>query len=162
MRVFTRTEIGSPILRPGELQSALEKIVAKTAYDYEKRVKEKMQSAKHGRTYARGAITRAASKNTRAMGLRNRITAKGNRRAIVGYKIHRASAPGEAPAVDQSILINSIQVKPEGTRATIKVGAAYGGILEYKKDRAVFEPTLEEMRPGFIAAVERTVGELCQ
>lgn len=121
-----------------------------------------MLAPKHGRTYARGALTRAASKNTRALGLRNRVTAKGNRRAIVGYRLHRASAPGEAPAVDQSVLVNSIQTKPEGTRAVIKVGAAYGEILEYKKDRAVFEPTLEEIRPGFIMGVDAEVARLCQ
>ncbi len=161
MRVFTKTEISSPILRPAALTSALVKLVAETALDYEGRVKEQMRAAKHGRTYRRGRITKAASKKL-PKGLRTYQTAKGNTRAIVGYKLHRASAPGEAPAIDNSTLINSIRTKPQGTRATITVGARHGAILEYKKNRAVFEPTLEKMRPGFIAAVDAEVNRLCQ
>jgi hypothetical protein len=143
------------------LQSSLERIVAQTATDYERKVKEKMTAPKSGRTYRRGAITRAASSNL-PKGLRTRTTEKGNVRAIVGYRLHRASAPGEAPAVDEGTLINSIVVKPDGLRATITVGAAHGEILEYKKDRPVFEPTLEEMREPFIQAIDAEVGNLCR
>jgi hypothetical protein len=160
MRTRTTTELNSPILRPGVLRETLEQSVAKAAFETERKVKEKMQEPKHGRTYRRGRITRAASAKL-PTGLRTYQTAKGNTRAIVGYKLHRASAPGEAPAVDQSILINSIQAKPEGLRGIIRVGASYAGILEYERDRPVFEPTLEEMRPGFIAEVDQAVGRLC-
>jgi hypothetical protein len=161
MRVSTKTEIRSPVLQPAALKSAVEKLVERTAFDYERQVKEQMRQPKHGRVYRRGRITKAASPKLPA-GLRTYQTAKGKRRAVVGYKIHRASAPGEAPATDSSILINSIKVKPEGTRAVITVGAPYGGVLEYKKDRAVFEPTLERMRPGFLRDVNQEVNRLCQ
>jgi hypothetical protein len=161
MRVITKTHLSSPIFQPGTLQSSLERIVAQTAFDYERKVKEQMRAPKSGRTYRRGAITRAASSNL-PKGLRTRTTEKGNVRAIVGYRLHRASAPGEAPAVDEGTLINSIVAKPDGLRATITVSAPQAEILEYKKDRPVFEPTLEEMRPGFIAACDEEVGRLCQ
>lgn len=160
MRPTTTTQFTSLILRPGELRRALETLVAKTAFDYEREVKEQMRAPKHGRTYRRGRITKAASKKL-PTGLRGFQTAKGNRRAVVGYKLHRASAPGEAPAVDQGILINSIRTKVEGTRAVLRVGARYAYLLELK-ERAVFEPTLERMRPGFLRAVDAEIGRLCQ
>jgi hypothetical protein len=161
MRVIARTELTSPILQPGNLKSGVERIVAQTATDYEREVKEQMRAPKHGRTYRRSRITRAASSSL-PNGLRTRTTEKGNRRAIVGYKLHRASAPGEAPAVDKGLLINSIQAKPDGLIARVFVGEPYGAILEYRRDRPVFEPTLERMRPGFIAAINEEVSGQCQ
>lgn len=161
MRVTARTELQSPILQPGSLRSAVERIVAQTTLDYEAAVKEQMRAPKHGRTYRRGRITRADSSKL-PKGLKRYQTAKGNTRAIVGYKLHRASAAGEAPAVDTGNLINSIQGKPEGLIGRVVVGALYGAILEYKKNRSVFEPTLERMRPGFIAAIDEEVSRQCQ
>lgn len=160
MRVTARTELNSPILQPGSLRSGVARIVEQTTLDYERAVKEQMRAPKHGRTYRRGRITNADSAKL-PKGLKRYQTAKGDTRVIVGYKLHRASAPGEAPAVDSGELINSIQPKVEGARGTIAVGAAYAGILEYQKDRPVFEPTLERMRTGFIAAIDEAVRQLC-
>lgn len=130
-----------------------------------------MLAPKHGRTYRRAAITKKASKNTRALGLRERVSNAGQlspegfslekRRAVVGYKIHRASAPGEAPAVDHSALINSIRTVPKGTRAVI-YASHISEILEEKKDRPVFAPSIEKIRPGFLKSVAENVNRLCQ
>jgi len=104
-----------------------------------------MRAPKHGRTYGRGKITRAPSSRL-PKGLRTYETAKGNKRAIVGYKFHRASAPGEAGAIDTGSVINSIRTKPDGLRATITANRI-AAILEYKMNRPVFEPTLERIDP---------------
>lgn len=57
-----------------------------------------MTAPKHGRTYRRSRITRADSSKL-PVGLRRYTTAKGNRRAIVGYNFHRARAMKEQPQV---------------------------------------------------------------
>ncbi|MDQ3651512.1 MAG: hypothetical protein M3458_14810 [Acidobacteriota bacterium] len=155
-----RKQINSPILRPGELNRALAKVVAKTTFDYEREVKQAMAAPKHGRTYRRAAVTRAASRFTRAAGLRERTTKGGRARAVVGSKFHRASAPGEAPAVDSSVLINSIQSKATGLRGRLTVSAAHAEPVERK--RPVFGPTLERFRPRFTRDVSEEVGRLCR
>lgn len=160
MRTRLTIHLDAPLLRPGALRLELERIVAKTAFDYEREVKEQMRAPKSGRTYRRGKITRAASARL-PVGLRSYETAKGNKRVITGYKIHRASAAGEAPAVDLGGVINSIRTKPEGTNATIIAGNV-AAILEYQMNRPVFEPTLEKIRPGFNARIDEAVERLCQ
>jgi hypothetical protein len=159
MKVIRQTKLHSPILRPGVLRSELEKLVAEAAFDVERTVKEAMQAPKHGRTYRRGRITKAFSSKLPA-GLRTFTTEAGKRRAIVGYKLHRASAPGEAPAVDTSSVINSILTKPDGLRATITANEV-AAILEEKMNRPAFGPAVEKVRPGFIVKVGDAIGRLC-
>ncbi len=123
-------------------------------------MKRRMQEPKSGRTYARGAITKRASKVTRGLGLRERTTAKGNRRAIAGYNFHRASAAGEAPAVDTGVLINSVRAQVDGLRGTVSSGAAQAARLEYGRNRPAFEPALEAARPDFERDVDGTIERL--
>ncbi len=171
MRVITTLQLNSPLLaRPASLREALEKVVAATAFDIERGVKERMRAPKHGRTYRRGAITRKATRNTRALGLRERVTGRGQlspegfslekRRAVVGYKIHRASARGEAPAVDTSVLINSVKARPKGWRAEIGSPVGYAWLLEYVLDRPAFEPALEAARSPFQRKIDEAIARL--
>lgn len=119
-----------------------------------------MRAAKSGRTYRRSAITRAPGPDLPS-GLRTRTGPTGKRRVITGYNFHRASAPGEAPAVDLGILINSILVQPMiGLRIVIDVLAGYAAAVEAA--RPVFEPTIREQEPGFVRAVDEEVARLCQ
>lgn len=140
------------------LLSELQKLVSEAAFEIERTVKEAMQAPKHGRTYRRGRVTRAFSSNL-PKGLRTYKTEKGNRRAIVGYKLHRASAPGEAPAVDTSSVINSILTVPDGLRATITANEV-AAILEEKMNRPAFGPAVEKMRPGFITKCDSAIRRL--
>lgn len=159
MPVVTRSQLDSLILRPGMLRSEMEKVVSSTAFDIERAVKEAMLLPKHGRTYRRGRITKAFSKRL-SKGLRTYQTAKGNTRAIVGYKFHRASAPGEAPASDTGSTINSILTKPSGLRATIMASGLFE-LLEEKKNRPAFTLAVEKIRPGFLIKVDEAIGRLC-
>ncbi len=132
-----------------------------------------MRGPKGGRTYGRGAITRRATKTTRGLGLRERVLHRGQldergfslerRLAIVGYKFHRASAPGEAPAVDQGAAIGSIKTRPKGLRATL-AGSSILELLERGTPkiaaRPVFGPALERARPNFERKTDEAIRRL--
>lgn len=112
MRAKARVNFGSPVLRrPEALREALEPGVAKAALDVERDIKGEMRAPKSGRTYRRGAVAGRAPARTRALG--------GGRAAVAGFNFHRASAPGEAPAVDLGELINSYTTVVFGLRASV-------------------------------------------
>ena len=75
-----------------------------------------------------------------------------------GNRTHQASAPGEAPAVDTGLLINSIQTAEEGDlRAVLGVGAEYGIWLEFgtrrMAPRPFLGPAFEQAKPIFEAGI---------
>ncbi|MGB8509373.1 MAG: hypothetical protein WCD76_13370 [Pyrinomonadaceae bacterium] len=164
MKLKAKLQLQSPLLtQPGSLHASLAKVVHETAFDIERDIKEQMREPKSGRTYSRAAITRRASKVTRGLGLREYTTAKGFQRAVVGYKFHRASAAGEAPAVDHGAAIGSLQTVPDGLRATI-TGSQ---ILEWLDTgtpriapRPFVRPALERARAPFERRVEDAIEEL--
>lgn len=84
------------------------KAVTKTALDVDRDIKKRMQqSPASGRVYRRG---------------------KGRNRS----RLHRASAPGQAPAIDTGRLINSIMFRQETPlTATVSSNAIYARRLEY-------------------------------
>ena len=70
---------------------------------------------------------------------------------------HQASAPGEAPAVDTSALINSIQVEMTGkTQATVSTNIEYAAALEFGTSdghiaaRPFFRPAVRRVKDRFI------------
>ena len=105
-------------------------IVRKTAHDLKADAQNSMEGPKHGRIY----------------------------RSSKTGKPHRASAPGEAPAVDIGNLKNSIFVEIESpTTAIVAVGAKYGITLEYGSrkiaPRPYMRPAAEKARRAFIEAL---------
>lgn len=103
-------------------------IVMKTAFDVQQAAQESMSGPKSGRTYRRGG------------------------------KMHQASAPGEAPAVDTGDLANSIKTEQTGpTSAIVGVGAKYGAPLEFGtsriRKRPFMGPAAEANRQAFIDAM---------
>jgi hypothetical protein len=164
MKLKAKLQLQSPLLtQRGSLHAALAKVVHETAFDVERDIKEQMREPKSGRTYARGAITRRASKVTRGLGLREKTTAKGFQRAVVANTFHRASAPGEAPAVDTGGAINSLITTVEGLRATID-GSEILGLLDTGTrklaPRQFVRPALERARAPFERRVEEAIEEL--
>ena len=81
------------------------------------------------------------------------------------YGTHQASAPGEAPAVDTGLLINSIQVE-EVTDLTSSVGTPveYAATLEFGSSRIAPRPiwvrTVEKAGKPFIAALTFVLSRL--
>lgn len=111
------------------------KIALTGAVKVERYAKQSMQGPKHGRAYRRGAMKRKRK----------------NGPVVVGYKFHRASAPGEAPAVDSGKLINSIETGMYGdTMATVSASAMYAGMLEENLNRPFFKPAVEKVRDWLI------------
>jgi hypothetical protein len=111
------------------------KIALAGALNVERYAKQSMRGPKHGRTYRRGAITRKRKKGP----------------VVVGYKFHRASAPGEAPAVDTGKLINSIETSMYGeTMATVSASAMYAAALEERMNRPFFGPAVDKIKDWLI------------
>lgn len=72
---------------------------------------------------------------------------------------HVASAPGEAPAMDMSVLAGSVQVEPTGpTSAATYTNQEYSVHLEYGTHRMAarpaWVPAAERVRPRFLAKME--------
>lgn len=119
------------------------KAVTKTALDVDRNIKKRMQqSPASGRVYRRG---------------------KGRNRS----RLHRASAPGQAPAMDSGDLINSIMFRQETPlTATVSSNAIYGRRLEYGgtdsrgvyiAPRPAWRPAVEKMTPKFRERIEEAV-----
>jgi hypothetical protein len=85
------------------------------------------ESTPRGRVYRRGSIKGRRTKQGIVAGLRE----SGKTRMIVGYRIHRASAPGQPPAEDSGKTYRDITVRrmSKGTYRVRFGGAA--GYLEF-------------------------------
>lgn len=119
--------------------------VMTTIHRIEARAKASLSGGRSGRTYRKGAIESRR---------------KANRGEIVGYKFHRASAPGEAPATDTGNLANSISSRMTGsTEGVVEVGAEYAAVLElggaHVLPRPYFDPAVKAEWPEFVAAMEQ-------
>ena len=100
------------------------------------------------RTAARAQILMSEPKH-------GRIYARGGRQ-------HRASAPGEAPAVDTGYLKNSMQVKAIGpTEVEVGVTAEYAAKLEFGgahvAPRPYMAPSVEQEKQKFFEDVARAL-----
>lgn len=123
--------------------------VAASALLIQNEAKDSMRKSKGGKTYRRGSIKRKRK----------------GQNVVVGSKFHRASAPGEPPAVDTGRLIASInhKITNKGLTATIGVHditkVKYGKFLEYGtariKARPWLFPALEKKRKD----IEKRISE---
>jgi HK97 gp10 family phage protein len=152
------------------MPKAVRKIVWRTANKVRTRMINSMSGPKHGRTYRRNAITRKySSKGKRGKqyadaGFKTSQTAD-QIIVTVGYRYHRASAPGEAPAVDLGNLKGSISAEMTGeTTAVVGVSAEYGIPLEYGTrkiaKRPFARPAVEQEEGDFIAAMKNLENDL--
>lgn len=119
--------------------------VKEVTFGIEREAKEAIQApGRSGRTYRRAKITRAASKKLVDMGFRTYDTAKGNKRAVVGYEFHRASAKGEAPASDSGTLGNRIRGRMlTNYSGEVEFGTEYAELLEFWMNRSYIQPAIE-------------------
>jgi hypothetical protein len=96
------------------------RIVKEIAFGIEAQAKLSMTEPKHGREYKRRG------------------------------RVHVASAPGEAPAVDTGFLINSIQTDVKSnTEAVVTIAAEYAELLEFEKDRPFVRPAIDNVLKRF-------------
>lgn len=107
----------------GDDKKEIGKFIRDIAFGIEAEMKILMTGPKSGRAYPRG-----------------------------GGKIHIASKEGEAPAVDTSFLINSIEVPTAtltDTSAEIVIGAEYAEILEFHMNRPFIRPAIDSVLKRF-------------
>lgn len=157
----------------------VEAIVAETAHAAEAGIKASMAEPKTGRTYSIGNVTRALSQRERAgvtvvrqFGQTSMRTGEGLRvtqnatgtgfNVILGARIHRASAPGESPAIDTGALVNSIQSRQLGPMQwAVVAGTEYAKPLEYgtakMAARPFMRPAADALRQPFIDAIREAV-----
>lgn len=114
------------------LETRVPQVVKKTLFDIEGGVKNRMGEPGRGRTYRR-------------------------RRGGT----HQASAPGDPLASDTGQAINSIrtEIEPDGMQGTVFFDAEYFIYGEYgtihMAPRPTVIPTVEEIAPQFLEAIER-------
>jgi hypothetical protein len=137
MKKFSE-QLKSPLFNDSERRIVLSQAVRRSALELVSKIKLPMsQNQAAGKTYRRGRISKPVSAATKALGLKTFTTQGNKERAIVGYKFHRASAPGQVPAVDTGGLIGSIADKPIGDlRSLVFVGKLYGDPLDRGTTRA--------------------------
>lgn len=121
----------------GEVRRRAARVVKQTALFVEGRAKGLMEGPKSGRTYRRAAIKKSYKVGSKAFrawkgsGARFRFSG-GRATTVIGYKFHRASAPGESPAVDMGLLRESIQAQMTGElSAIVFTNQAYAPVLEF-------------------------------
>jgi len=127
--------------------SEVKKAVAAGAILVQNESKDSMRKRKSGKTYRRGSIKRKRK----------------GRNVVVGSKFHRASAPGESPAVDTGRLIGSVNHKltENGLTATVGVhdvtNVKYAKFLEYGTGKIAARPwlfpALEKNRKAIVERV---------
>ena len=136
-----------------QINSELKKGISASAIMVQNEAKDSMRKAKHGRTYRRGA----------AKGGRKRKN--GTKTAVTAYKFHRASEPGEAPAVDSGRLIGSINhnITNDGLTALIGIldltNVKYARAMEFGRPALVDKkgrhmPPIQP-RPWLFPALEK-------
>jgi len=79
-------------------------------------------------------------------------------------RTHTASAPGQPPMTDTGRLVNSIEFDKIGDlTATVGSKLAYATYLEYGTSRMAarpfFRPAIEEIRPKYMARLEKALGD---
>jgi len=123
--------------------------VAITTFWIEGRIKIKMAEPKHGRVYEMGERQVSfIAKGKKSVSFTAR---KGK-----ASRMHVASAPGEAPAVDTGALIGSVHSSFEsgGLTGIISTPQKYAPVLEFGgvnvEARPAFVPAVEEARQPFL------------
>lgn len=160
-----------------EIQQKADAVAGNTAQQILTHSQMLIQSGpKTGRVYATGAVKRRLGKKDRVFdvtlfgqtrqytqyGLSVTKSKRGNLYKTVGYKMHRASAPGEAPATDIGNLVDSGYAK-RARRGLWHVGfhAKYARGLEFGTPRILprpfLRPAVEKYRHAFVAAIKQAL-----
>lgn len=154
-----RLKLNNPMWKTPERRKLLDKVVQESAAELEGEIKKTiLDSTPRGRTYRRGAITKAATKPLRALGLR--AVKNDPKRLVAGARFHRASAKGQPFASDTGNTLNSIRAKETGEmKAKVSSGSRIAEILDNpnKLDRPFFKTVAEKFKPKFKANISETI-----
>ena len=134
-----------------EVATVVKETAEEVAADYKLHVTD--NTGKFGRIYKRAEISRAYKTGGKranqfaAMGLDfTSNAASGKTSFVVGYKVHQASLPGQAPATDTGDLAAAIQVDDDKADtdlyADVVNGTEYALALELGSDHLAARPAL--------------------
>lgn len=131
----------------GNLARERDKHLEQVAKRAETHMKQSMRGPKHGLTYGRGV---------------SKWIRQGGKKIAAAVRIHRASAPGEAPAIDYGVLVNSIRSRlAQPGLSEVAIGAKYGRPLEYgtrnMAARPFVRPAVEAVRKFFQDGCQRLI-----
>jgi hypothetical protein len=178
MALKVKLRLDSRLFQKEAVRRDLQQAVTRATFGVEANAKIRIQQGpKTGRTYQRRAIVKVvgAKKARELMRLGFKpARADAPHKLVVGFKIHRASAPGESPASDSTNLANSIKgtqakVTAAGIAGEVIVGAGYGAALEEGTTRAgksrrvriaarpYLEPALQQEESAFMADVDQVI-----
>jgi hypothetical protein len=143
-----KLQLNSPMWKRQERRAILDQTVQQSGAELEGRIKQTMlpptrKEQPSGRTYRKTAITKKATKGLLKLGLQKQ---KGRTdKVIAGANFHRASAPGQAPAIDSGGLVNSIRAKKTGEmKNTVASSKEYAAAL----DDGARPPSKRSRRPS--------------
>lgn len=149
----------NPLWLESRRRAILDKAVQQSGAELEAAIKRKiLDGAKTGKTYRRGAIKKKIAERDLSFYRADRRVFKRTfsglyaEKTTVGYRFHRASRKGEAPASETGGLVNSIRARKVGF-LSVKVATSlrYARPLDSKNglDRPFFAATAEEFRSKF-------------
>lgn len=131
------------------IESDIDKLQQELAYRIVDEARILMKGTKTGRLYRRGSMRGRRTKQGIEAGLRQ----WGKSRMITGSRFHRASAPGEAVAIDTGRAYRDIKVT-RMKRGSYRV--RFGGWVGYWE----FEVPPSMQRPTIIPAVQAAVEKM--
>lgn len=122
----TTSRLGSPLFNDAARNAGARSILVKNLGKLVEEVKTNMRrGTPRGRLYRRGKITRGRGRN----------------KAVVGSRIHRASAPGQVPAVETGKYLRSIRYR-------VKQGGRSGEIYSDAPQARFLERTRPHLEPA--------------
>lgn len=131
-------KLNNPLWKTPGRKAILDKAVQASAVELEKEIKQTiLNSTPRGRTYRRGAIRKKIAKRdlefyrSNKKVFKRKFTGLYKEKTTVGYSFHRASAPGQAPAVDTGGLLNSIRAHRLAVlKARVSTSKKYAAALD--------------------------------
>ena len=155
-----KTEVKYRVIRNNQkeilaaLEKASERAVMSAGFIVETDAKMRMGTSKSGRVYAkRSTYKRRVFKTTKDEEGNKTKTFTGQYKEFTRKSKHRASAPGEAPAIDTGNLVNSINTTLDNSDkkkvfAIVYTGVEYAPWLEFGtgriSPRPFFRPAVDE------------------
>lgn len=146
----------------GEVRKAVSKAVMGTALQLRGDVVRSISKPGTGTTYYRIYDSASGYTNIFAGDSQGYVASVKGRLNL--SETHRASADGDPPATDTGRLKNSIEFDKIGDlTATVGSKLAYATWLEYgtmrMAARPFFRPAIEEIRPKYMARLEKALGD---
>ncbi|MBS1797455.1 MAG: hypothetical protein JSS81_26770 [Acidobacteria bacterium] len=154
--------LNNPLWKTPERRRILDKAVRQSAAELESLIKRKiLDSSPAGKVYRRGAIFKsgaAADRKLNRTRFKRKFFSLFDEKFAVAFEFHRASAPGQPPAVSTGGLLNSIRARALGElKAQVATAQKYAAALDQGAKiknariaaRPFFASTAEEFRARF-------------